>query len=102
MFGLDEFDDSRRDFENFFFSHITLIEGQLAQLRLAVERSACEPRDRVEIFIMEVSQFANTLYRDTVSSLFRLYRCLCQMILCNDINFVSWCSCLFDVAVITI
>lgn len=54
IFSLDEFDDSRREFETFFFSHVTLIEGQLAQLRAAVEKSACEPRDRVTSFIMEV------------------------------------------------
>lgn len=52
IFTLDEFEDSRRDFETFFFSHITLIEGQLVSLRSAIESSACEPK--ATEYIMEV------------------------------------------------
>lgn len=54
IFTLDEFDDSRREFETFFFSHITLIEGQLVALRTAIEKCAGEPT-KVTESIMEVS-----------------------------------------------
>ena len=52
MFNLDEFDDSRRNFEAFFFSHITIIEGHMLTLRTAIEQSPCEAN--FEEFIMEV------------------------------------------------
>lgn len=52
LFNLDEFDDSRREFEAFFFSHFTLIEGHLLSLKAAVERSPCEVN--VDDYIMEV------------------------------------------------
>lgn len=52
IFTLEEFDDSRRDFETFFFSHITLIEGQLVALRSAIEKGAGE--SKVTECVMEV------------------------------------------------
>lgn len=63
MFSLDEFDDSRREFESFFFSHITLIEGQLAQLRTAVEKSAAlDSKEKVTLSIMEVCTVTVMVY----------------------------------------
>lgn len=53
IFSLDEFDDSRRNFEAFFFSHITIIEGHMLTLRAAIEQSSCEAK--FDEFIMEVS-----------------------------------------------
>ena len=53
IFTLDEFNDSRREFETFFFSHITLIEGRLVELRNSIEEKACAAN--ATEYIMEVS-----------------------------------------------
>ncbi|XP_067928146.1 folliculin-interacting protein 1-like [Watersipora subatra] len=61
IFTLDEFDDSRRDFETFFFSHITLIEGQLVALRTAIENYACEPKV-IELVMEALDEFKDKVY----------------------------------------
>lgn len=43
-----------RIFQNFFFSHITLIEGHLEKLKMAVEKAYCSKHKFVDI-VMEVS-----------------------------------------------
>lgn len=43
-----------RIFQNFFFSHITLIEGHLEKLKMAVEKAYCSKNKFVDI-VMEVS-----------------------------------------------
>jgi len=53
ILSLDEFEDSRRKFEQFFFSHVTLIEGHLARLKRAIE--ACASQQNVTESIMNVS-----------------------------------------------
>lgn len=43
-----------RIFQNFFFSHITLIEGHLEKLKMSVEKAYCSKQKFVDI-VMEVS-----------------------------------------------
>lgn len=53
-----------RIFQNFFFSHITLIEGHLEKLKMAVEKAYCSKNKFVDI-VMEVS-FTDILDRDSL------------------------------------
>ena len=64
MFNLDEFDDSRRNFEAFFFSHITIIEGHMLTLRTAIEQSPCEANFE-EFIMVKIWNFVNLLAQNS-------------------------------------
>lgn len=55
-----------RIFQNFFFSHITLIEGHLEKLKMAVEKAYCSKNKFVDI-VMEVSFVGFVLISETDS-----------------------------------